>query len=72
MKRIWLLTTVGVLLGAIAGWFYWSQWGCTAGCAITGSPINSTLYGGLMGGLLLHSFKKEKKTEVTNDNQNKN
>lgn len=68
MKRLWVITAVGVLLGAVAGWFYWNQWGCTAGCAITGSPLNSTLYGAFMGGLLVNSFGKEKKTEQPNNN----
>ncbi|MBZ0204915.1 MAG: hypothetical protein K8H89_01220 [Flavobacteriales bacterium] len=72
MKRTWLITALGVLLGAVAGWFYWSQWRCEVGCAITSSPIRSTLYGGFMGGLIVNTFKKEKKTELPNDNQNKN
>ena len=61
MKRVWVITAVGVALGAVAGWLYWHQWGCTNGCAITSSPINSSLYGALMGGLLVNTFKKEKK-----------
>jgi hypothetical protein len=68
MKRTWPITVLGILLGAVAGWFYWSQWGCTAGCAITGSPLNSTLYGGLMGGLLVNTVRKGKKTEQPNHN----
>ena len=72
MKKMWMITGIAVVLGAVAGWIYWSQWGCDVGCAITSNPINSTLYGGLMGGLLVHTFKKEKKTEQPNDNQNKN
>ena len=68
MKRIWLFTTIGVILGALVGWFYWSQWGCTAGCSITGSPVNSTLYGAFMGGLLVNSVRKEKKNEQPNNN----
>ncbi|MDX9751387.1 MAG: hypothetical protein RBT71_09940 [Flavobacteriales bacterium] len=58
MKRAWLLTLLGVAIGAAAGWLYWHQWGCTGGCAITGSPLNSTLYGALMGGLTVNSFKR--------------
>jgi hypothetical protein len=59
MKRTWLITGLGIVLGALAGWAYWYWWGCTEGCAITGSPLNSSLYGGLMGALLVNSFKKE-------------
>jgi hypothetical protein len=41
---------------------YWSEVGCSSGtCAITSKPINSTLYGAMMGALLLGMFKKEKK-----------
>ena len=66
-KTLWL-TVFGVVLGAVAGWFYWSQWGCTAGCSITGSPVNSSLYGAFMGGLLVNSVRKEKKNEQPNNN----
>lgn len=67
MKRSWWITGIAVVLGAAAGWYYWSQWGCTAGCAITGSPLNSTLYGGLMGGLLVNTVRKGKKNEQPNN-----
>ncbi len=60
MKSWWW---IAVVIGAVAGWFYWSQWGCTNGWAITGSPVNSTLYGGLMGGLLVNVVRKDRKNE---------
>lgn len=50
----------GAILGAIAGYIYWQQIGCSSGtCAITSKPLNSTLYGALMGALLLGMFQKE-------------
>jgi len=50
---------IGVIVGALAGYFYWQQIGCASGtCAITSSPINSSLYGALMGGLFVNIFKK--------------
>lgn len=56
-----LLTLTGVLFGAITGYFYWQLIGCTTGsCAITSKPINSTVYGALMGGLLFNLFQKNK------------
>lgn len=66
MKK-WLksnrLYILGALLGAIAGYLYWQQVGCASGtCRITSKPLNSTLYGALMGTLLLGIFKKEEKT----------
>ena len=58
------LTILGVVLGSIAGYLYYHFIGCASGsCAISSKPFNSTLYGALMGGLLLSSFKKEDKTE---------
>lgn len=58
------LELIGILLGAIGGWIYWYYVGCMSGtCMITSKPINSTLYGALMGGLFLSIFKKEKKPQ---------
>lgn len=57
-----ILTISGVLIGAVAGFIYWQQIGCASGtCAITSSPVNSTVYGALMGGLFLNIFQKEKR-----------
>lgn len=56
------LTIIGIALGAIGGYLYYYYIGCTSGtCPITSRPLNSTLYGAMMGGLLLNTFKKEKK-----------
>ena len=53
---------IGILIGAIGGYAYYHFVGCASGtCAISSKPINSTLYGGLMGGLLANIFKKEKR-----------
>lgn len=61
--RSWGFTVAGVVLGAVAGWFYWRHWGCTNGCAITGSPVNSTLYGAVMGALVINLFRKDNAAE---------
>lgn len=58
MNRTLMLTILGVALGAGLGWLYWNYFGCTTGCAITSSPVNSSLYGALMGGLLMNTFKR--------------
>lgn len=58
------LELVGILLGAAAGWAYWYFIGCMSGtCMITSRPLNSTLYGALMGMLLLGIFRKEQREE---------
>lgn len=57
------LELAGVLLGSVAGWCYWYFVGCASGtCAITSSPINSSLYGALLGSIFLSMFKKENKS----------
>jgi hypothetical protein len=48
---------IGGILGAAGGYAYYHFVGCSSGtCAITSKPINSTLYGCLMGVLLFSSF----------------
>lgn len=52
---------IGITLGALSGYFYWKFVGCSSGtCMITSKPINSTLYGALMGFLVAGIFKKDK------------
>ncbi len=61
LTRKYILTIAGVLLGAIAGYLYWQQVGCSSGsCAITSNPTNSTIYGAMMGGLLFSMFQSDK------------
>lgn len=63
MSYLWKnkLTVLGILAGAAGGYLYYHFIGCTSGsCPITSQPVNSTLYGAMMGGLLFSSFKKEK------------
>lgn len=53
---------IGIVAGAIGGYLYYHFIGCNSGsCAITSRPLNSTLYGALMGGLIFNIFKKENK-----------
>ena len=61
-KKALLLTGIGVAIGALAGYGYYYYVGCASGtCAITSKPLNSTLYGALMGGLIFNMFVKENK-----------
>lgn len=58
------LTLVGLAIGAIVGFFYWQQIGCNSGsCSITSSPINSSIYGSVMGALFFNLFQKDKKND---------
>jgi hypothetical protein len=59
-----LLYIIGAIAGGVAGYLYWQQIGCSSGtCAITSKPLNSTLYGAVMGALLLGIFQKQTKKQ---------
>lgn len=52
----------GLIVGAVGGFLYWKFIGCISGsCMITSSPVMSSLWGAIVGGLLLGSFKRKKK-----------
>ncbi len=53
MKSIWKWIIVAVV-GGTGGFLYWFFIGCNNGCAITSSPVNSTLYGAVMAALLFN------------------
>lgn len=54
-RNKWIIA--GAAVGALGGYAYYHFIGCASGtCAITSSPVNSTLYGTLMGGLFLNLF----------------
>lgn len=59
-----LLYIIGAAIGAVGGFLYWKLIGCSSGtCPITSKPLNSTLYGAMMGALLLSIFKKSEPVE---------
>jgi phage shock protein E len=72
MKK-WLLnnklTVIGVIFGAIGGYLYYYFVGCASGtCGITSSPINSTLYFAILGGLIVNLIKPTDNSQKENSN----
>ena len=61
--KIPYLTVIGIVVGVIGGYLYYSQIGCSSGtCAITSNPYMSMGWGGAMGYLVFDMFNpKEKK-----------
>ncbi len=60
LKQHWLML-LGLVVGGLGGYLYWHFIGCSSGtCPLTSSPVNSTLAGTLLGGLLFSSFDKKK------------
>jgi hypothetical protein len=60
MKKIlskYPLTFIGILVGAVGGFFYWKYVGCTNGCPMQSNPYRMTAYGAVMGGLVLSMFQ---------------
>jgi len=63
MKKNWFYIA-GAIIGGVGGYLYWRYVGCSSGtCPITSSPVMSTIWGALMGGLLLSLFFTSKKTK---------
>ena len=64
------LNILGIAVGAIGGYLYYHYVGCASGtCLITSKPLNSTLYGALLGNFLFRLFKTETtKSKQENDN----
>jgi hypothetical protein len=59
-----LKTSIGIVLGGIAGFLYFYFIGCRTGsCPITANPLSSVAMGGLFGFLLSGSFDKAKKED---------
>lgn len=50
--------------GAVLGYAYYALIGCTNGCAITGSPVNSAAYGALIAIVWSWPGKKNKGKKI--------
>ncbi len=58
------LAIAGLVVGSIGGYLYYQYVGCAGNtCPITSRPLNSTIYGAVMGVLLFTAFQNNKKTE---------
>lgn len=59
------LGILGVLVGGILGYAYYHFIGCNSGtCAITSKPVNSSVYGMVMGYLIFTTFEKTKEKKI--------
>lgn len=51
----------GLIVGAVAGYFYWKFYGCDGTCLITSSPVRSMIYFAVMGTIVNSMFKPQEK-----------
>lgn len=55
------LTIIGVIAGSLGGYLFWLYIGCMSGtCPITSSPLNSAIFGSVIGGLVFSMFETNK------------
>ncbi|MEE8437508.1 MAG: DUF6132 family protein [Candidatus Neomarinimicrobiota bacterium] len=53
----------GIAIGGVLGYAYYYFFGCTTGaCTITSDPLNTVIYGGIMGLIWVWPQKSEKKS----------
>ena len=58
------LGLIGLVLGESLGYAYYHFIGCNTGtCSITSKPINSSVYGMVMGYLILSTYEKTKENK---------
>ncbi len=56
------ITLIGLFIGASLGLLYWAKVGCSSGsCMITSHPINSSIYGAVLGAMIADTFRTKKK-----------
>ncbi len=64
LKVFTLFSIIGLVVGAIGGYIYYSQIGCESGsCGITSNPYASIAWGAAMGYLLGDMFNPKKKKD---------
>jgi hypothetical protein len=53
-RAIWVKVTLPVVLGALAGYVYYYNWGCKANsCMVMSSEWMGVLYGSLLGAIFI-------------------
>ena len=61
IKKNIVKLSIGVIIGGLIGFSYYYFIGCKSGaCAITSNPINSTMYGVLLGAIWTFPTKEKK------------
>lgn len=60
-----ILSILRVFVGAVAGYLYWQMIGCNSGsCSSTSDPLNSSVYGAIIGGFIFSMFQKKQEIQT--------
>jgi hypothetical protein len=62
VKKLWKdkkQYVTGIAIGAVVGYLYWYFQGCENGCSISGSPLNSSMYFAMIGGIAAGLYNKK-------------
>ncbi|NVO02648.1 MAG: hypothetical protein HXX09_08065 [Bacteroidetes bacterium] len=61
---------IGLILGAIGGFLYYTYYGCASGtCPLSSNPWITTIWGATMGYLLFGMFDKKEKPITEEENE---
>lgn len=64
-SKFWQI--LGGIIGAVAGYIYWKEIGCSTGtCPITSKPLNSVVYFGVLGYFVSGTIKDFKAQRTKN------
>ena len=64
-SKFWQI--LGGVIGALAGYIYWKEIGCSTGtCPITSKPLNSVVYFGVLGYFVSGTIKDFKVQRTKN------
>lgn len=69
MLKIKLKNIIPVIIGGVLGYAYYYFIGCNNGCAITGDPYISSIYGALVG-LVVAIPSKKNQNDTKNNKTN--
>lgn len=64
INKLWLRRSFPIIIGAALGYAYYYFIGCSKGCSITGNPWMSTLWGGLIGSVLVNWKSQSKDINI--------
>lgn len=54
LKKKFVVPSIAAVVGIVAGYLFYSFYGCTNGCPMTSNPYLTTIYGGVAGFVIFY------------------